>query len=319
MVPVEELYNCTPSPWTLDYCITYNCFNFFYIEEVNNEGAIHAKQNVLKREHGCTAAFVSYSIDAFMIWHLEFIMCVCNIVQWKKIMICSDSLSCLLAIESCKTQNPFFLKMIEIYKSLVVIGKHIIFTWIPSYMGIHGNTVVDQEAGDVLDNPIFNCSIPYTNCKPFIIQYILKRWQDSWDQQIHSKLQRNAFLSRQNYLFLWSKSQGADLGQSIYSDNSLCIRNYYFLFHWRSFYWIEISAHPKSAIGSSRRTLRHVGLHWQLHDLRCVLKKRRNSKTSSGYYYHANDWWLSLTQIMAWHMTISTPMKKSNLELIWNN
>jgi hypothetical protein len=132
-------------------------------------------------------------------------------------------------------------------------------------------------------------------------------------------LQRNAFLSRQNYLFLWSKSQGADLGQSIYSDNSLYIRNYYFLFHWRSFYWIEISAHPKSAIGSIRRTLRHVGLHWQLHDLRCVLKKRRNSKTSSGYYYHANDWWLSLTQIMAWHMTISTPMKKSNLELIWNN
>ena len=56
MVPVEELYNCTPSLWSLDYCITYNCFNLFYIEEVNNEGAIHAKQNVLRREHGCTAA-----------------------------------------------------------------------------------------------------------------------------------------------------------------------------------------------------------------------------------------------------------------------
>ena len=94
-------------------------------------------------------------------------------------MICSDSLSCLLAIESCKTQNPFFLKIIEIYKSLVVIGKHIIFTSIPSSMGIHGNAVVDQEAGDALNNPIFNCSIPYANCKPFIIQYILKRWQDS--------------------------------------------------------------------------------------------------------------------------------------------
>jgi hypothetical protein len=39
-------------------------------------------------------------------------------------MICSDSLSCLLAIESCKTQNPFILKIVEIYKSLVAIGKH---------------------------------------------------------------------------------------------------------------------------------------------------------------------------------------------------
>jgi hypothetical protein len=155
----------------------------------------------------------------------------------------------LVSTVLCKTQNPFFLKIIEIYKSLVVIGKHIIFTSIPSSMGIHGNqqtrkriwtdhdfifdctilhthimssrcqiikasieydtnavvqpcschgnAVVDQEAGDALNNPIFNCSIPYANCKPFIIQYILKRWQDSWDQQIHSKLQRNTFLSRQ--------------------------------------------------------------------------------------------------------------------------
>jgi hypothetical protein len=36
-------------------------------------------------------------------------------------MICSDSLSCLLAIESCKTQNPFILKIVEIDKSLVAI------------------------------------------------------------------------------------------------------------------------------------------------------------------------------------------------------
>jgi hypothetical protein len=43
------------------------------------------------------------------------------------------SLSCLLAIESCKTQNPFILKIVEIYKSLGAIGKHIIFTWIPSH------------------------------------------------------------------------------------------------------------------------------------------------------------------------------------------
>jgi hypothetical protein len=44
-------------------------------------------------------------------------------------MICSDSLSCLLAIESCKIQNPFILKIAKIYKSLVAIGTHVIFTW----------------------------------------------------------------------------------------------------------------------------------------------------------------------------------------------
>jgi hypothetical protein len=39
-----------------------------------------------------------------------------------------------------------------------------------------------------LDDPISNCSIRYTDFKPFIVKYILKRWQDSRDQQIHSKL-----------------------------------------------------------------------------------------------------------------------------------
>ena len=33
-----------------------------------------------------------------------------------------------------------------------------------------------------------NCSIPHTDFKPFRVKYILKRWQDSWDQQIHNKL-----------------------------------------------------------------------------------------------------------------------------------
>ena len=77
----------------------------------------------------------------------------------SKFMIRSDYLSCLLAIESGKTQNPFNLKSVEIYKRRVGIGKHLIFTWIAS----HGNTFVDQEANNALDDPVSNCSIPYTD------------------------------------------------------------------------------------------------------------------------------------------------------------
>ena len=32
-------------------------------------------------------------------------------------------------------------------------------------IGIHGNTVVDKEANDALEAPIYNCSIPFTDCK----------------------------------------------------------------------------------------------------------------------------------------------------------
>jgi kelch-like protein 2/3 len=80
-----------------------------------------------------------------------------------------------------------FLPVVKL-KTLVAICKHVIFTWIPSHIGIHGNTVVAREAKNALDDPVSNCSIPYTDIKPFIVKYILKRWQDSWDQQIHNKL-----------------------------------------------------------------------------------------------------------------------------------
>ena len=87
-------------------------------------------------------------------------------------MICSDFLSCLLAIKSCQTQNAFILRIAEIYKSRVTIGKH----------------VVDREAKDALYDPVSSYSITYTDLKPFIMKYIGKRWQDSRDQQIHNKL-----------------------------------------------------------------------------------------------------------------------------------
>jgi hypothetical protein len=80
--------------------------------------------------------------------------------------------------------------LLKFYESLVAIGKHVIFKWIPSHIGIHGNTVVDRKAKNALDDPVSNCSIPYSDFKPLIVKYILKRWQDSWDQQIHSKLQK---------------------------------------------------------------------------------------------------------------------------------
>ena len=63
----------------------------------------------------------------------------------SKFMICSDSRSCL-AIPSCKTQNPFISKIVEIHKSLAAIGKHDICTWTSSLIGIHGTQSSTRKA-----------------------------------------------------------------------------------------------------------------------------------------------------------------------------
>jgi hypothetical protein len=41
----------------------------------------------------------------------------------SKVIICSDSLSCLSAPERCKTQSPFIFEIVEIDKSCVAIGS----------------------------------------------------------------------------------------------------------------------------------------------------------------------------------------------------
>jgi hypothetical protein len=52
--------------------------------------------------------------------------------------------------------------VVEISKSPVAVDKHVIYTWIPSHICIHGSIVVDQESIASLINIISNSSIPYT-------------------------------------------------------------------------------------------------------------------------------------------------------------
>jgi hypothetical protein len=40
-----------------------------------------------------------------------------------------------------------------------------------SHIGIHWKAIVDQET---LDDPVSNCSVPYTDFTSFIMKYILK-------------------------------------------------------------------------------------------------------------------------------------------------
>ena len=93
------------------------------------------------------------------------------------LLIRVNSWSATILFLACWQLRIVKLKTLLFYKSIVAIGKHIIFTWIPS-----------QEAKNALDDPVSNCSIPYSDFKPCIVKYILKRWQNSWDQQIHNKL-----------------------------------------------------------------------------------------------------------------------------------
>jgi hypothetical protein len=82
---------------------------------------------------------------------------------------------------ACAQEGPGFpnSKLFHVYFMFRFEVKGVVLFVI----GIHGSTIVDQEANDTWDVPISNCSIPFTDFKPFIMKYILKRWQDPEEGQ----------------------------------------------------------------------------------------------------------------------------------------
>ena len=104
------------------------------------------------------------------------------------VVVYSDSMSCLQAIEGEDTENPFICHIMNLLWLLSNKGTHVRFCWIPSHCGIEGNEKVDQLAKETLDQDIDPlASVHYTDLKPLVNSYIQKLVQNKWDVVIHGR------------------------------------------------------------------------------------------------------------------------------------
>ena len=94
-------------------------------------------------------------------------------------------------------------------RNLKFLLKEIIFLWVPSHDGILGNTAIDLEANDALDEPSSNCDIPYTDFKSNIREYVSNILKKEWSKK-HNKLHEikpnlgkpfNNFMSRKDQCY----------------------------------------------------------------------------------------------------------------------
>jgi ribonuclease HI len=107
-----------------------------------------------------------------------------------KFLIISDSLSAIQAITSMKLSHPLLPDILGLYSSMARQGKIIVFLWVPSHVGIRGNTAVDTAAKDALglEPSDTHPYVPYTDYKRLVGKYVSNLWQEQWSQQKDNKL-----------------------------------------------------------------------------------------------------------------------------------
>lgn len=106
-------------------------------------------------------------------------------------LIVCDSLSVLQAFQSCKITHPLLVDIHNLHSLLRNSGFIVEFMWIPSHVGIYGNSVVDSAAKSALQMPISlsdSNTIPHSDLNRKINSFCRCLWQDHWSLQTNNKL-----------------------------------------------------------------------------------------------------------------------------------
>jgi ribonuclease HI len=104
-----------------------------------------------------------------------------------KFIIFSDSLSVLQSLNGKKFTNPLIQDLLIKHDHLSS-SKKIVFCWLPSHVGIGGNEEADKAAKLSLGLNESRMKIPYTDFRPSIHNYIISKWQASWNNTLFNKL-----------------------------------------------------------------------------------------------------------------------------------
>jgi ribonuclease HI len=82
--------------------------------------------------------------------------------------ILSDSLACVDAVEYRSLEYPLVAEILESVHQHLHVDQRFSFVWVPSHIGIAGNTAVDAVAKAGVSLPISNPKILHTDFKPLV-------------------------------------------------------------------------------------------------------------------------------------------------------
>jgi kelch-like protein 2/3 len=100
----------------------------------------------------------------------------------KRILVCTDSLSVLQSLEHMYSKHPLVQEVL--CKAQVISSQdgEIVFAWIPSHVGIHGNELADQAARAAsLQDEIDIQRVPFQDMMIYYRGVTRTEWQRRWD------------------------------------------------------------------------------------------------------------------------------------------
>ena len=104
------------------------------------------------------------------------------------VIIYSDSMSCLQAIEGEDTDNPLICQIMNLLWALSDKGTCVHFCWVSSHCGIEGNEIVDQLAKETFGHDIDPlATVHFADLKPLLNPYIQREVQIKWGLSIHGR------------------------------------------------------------------------------------------------------------------------------------
>ena len=92
------------------------------------------------------------------------------------------------AIKNRHLQNPLIVETLERLHQQLRCDRSITFVWVPSHIGIAGNTAADATAKAALNLPMSNTKIPHSDLKSLVSSYVKSCWQNSWNAEPNNKL-----------------------------------------------------------------------------------------------------------------------------------
>ena len=118
-----------------------------------------------------------YTAELYAIWQA---LLFATFNDKRTTVICSDSLSAVLAIKNKFSSDPLIQRILTLIDCLRRNNKVVILTWLPGHIGIPGNELADRIARNATNETSQNILIRFQDIKSENIQKHYSTWRDQW-------------------------------------------------------------------------------------------------------------------------------------------